>query len=523
MDQEVPAGRRTSRSIQSQAITAVDFRIQLAGTPAIGQHAAVEDPQKRQAFQLAPTPVALILQLRETGAVVRACPSQAGVEAPRADTFRSRRAVPRFDLREIGKSRARSRPVTSRPFLAPGHSSSHCSPLPGAVGESRRPPPAEGGRSPRPGSGRSVLSAPAGNVRSRPPAPGTGTRKPGGHKPPRHRPGRKGQPIDLDFLAGLELALETALDLETADLLFIRGNGDDDTFGLVSQLTLRQGMDHGSSLAVEGLPLPQPGQSASDASAVLEVCFCVSLAAEPPGLSRRGGRRVTPAAGQRGLTGFCLKPVIRIVGGIEGGCKAGVTTGSLTGRRSAYHANTAVVDLSVPFTQRGLFHGASDVDPAQDAHDHPDQAAHRQPLGGSSGGRFVRHLQPGHRRGDRQGCRRRPRRRGPGRQGGAAGPGSRPVEHDGRGRPRPTDVPPGRPDRDQQPGNWPPSNRSTAARPSATRSATCRPWWYLRYYAGWADKIDGQTVPVGGNFLLLHAPPSRSAWSARSSRGTSRC
>ena len=27
----------------------------------------------------------------------------------------------------------------------------------------------------------------------------------------------------------------------------------------------------------------------------------------------------------------------------------------------------------------------------------------------------------------------------------------------------------------------------------------------LRYYAGWADKIEGQTVPVRGNFLSLHA------------------
>ena len=27
----------------------------------------------------------------------------------------------------------------------------------------------------------------------------------------------------------------------------------------------------------------------------------------------------------------------------------------------------------------------------------------------------------------------------------------------------------------------------------------------LRYYAGWADKIEGRTVPVRGNFLVVHA------------------
>ena len=27
----------------------------------------------------------------------------------------------------------------------------------------------------------------------------------------------------------------------------------------------------------------------------------------------------------------------------------------------------------------------------------------------------------------------------------------------------------------------------------------------LRYYAGWADKIEGRTVPVRGNFLVVHS------------------
>ena len=30
----------------------------------------------------------------------------------------------------------------------------------------------------------------------------------------------------------------------------------------------------------------------------------------------------------------------------------------------------------------------------------------------------------------------------------------------------------------------------------------------LRYYAGWADKIEGRTVPVRGNFLVVHAAPA---------------
>ena len=27
-----------------------------------------------------------------------------------------------------------------------------------------------------------------------------------------------------------------------------------------------------------------------------------------------------------------------------------------------------------------------------------------------------------------------------------------------------------------------------------------------RYYAGWADKIQGKTIPIAGDYLLLHAP-----------------
>jgi acyl-CoA reductase-like NAD-dependent aldehyde dehydrogenase len=44
----------------------------------------------------------------------------------------------------------------------------------------------------------------------------------------------------------------------------------------------------------------------------------------------------------------------------------------------------------------------------------------------------------------------------------------------------------------------------------------------IRYYAGWADKIEGKVVPVRGSFLSTRSV-SRWAWSARSSPGTFRC
>ena len=43
----------------------------------------------------------------------------------------------------------------------------------------------------------------------------------------------------------------------------------------------------------------------------------------------------------------------------------------------------------------------------------------------------------------------------------------------------------------------------------------------LRYYGGWADKIEGKTVPVRGNVFVATRCGSRSASSARSFRGTS--
>ena len=44
-----------------------------------------------------------------------------------------------------------------------------------------------------------------------------------------------------------------------------------------------------------------------------------------------------------------------------------------------------------------------------------------------------------------------------------------------------------------------------------------------RYYAGWADKIQGKTIPVDGQRTSATPGTSRSAWSGRSSPGTSRC
>ncbi len=43
-----------------------------------------------------------------------------------------------------------------------------------------------------------------------------------------------------------------------------------------------------------------------------------------------------------------------------------------------------------------------------------------------------------------------------------------------------------------------------------------------RYYAGWADKVQGKTIPIAGDFSATRAW-SRWAWWARLSRGIFRC
>ncbi len=67
-----------------------------------------------------------------------------------------------------------------------------------------------------------------------------------------------------------------------------------------------------------------------------------------------------------------------------------------------------------------------------------------------------------------------------------------------------------RPDRSRTPKSWPPSNRSTTASRTAIASAADLPLTIkcYRYYAGWADKIHGKTIPVDGNFFCYtrHEP-----------------
>ena len=51
----------------------------------------------------------------------------------------------------------------------------------------------------------------------------------------------------------------------------------------------------------------------------------------------------------------------------------------------------------------------------------------------------------------------------------------------------------------------------------------------FRYMAGWATKIEGNTIPIsvpytpGAKYLTLYTCASRSAWSGRSFPGISRC
>ena len=131
-----------------------------------------------------------------------------------------------------------------------------------------------------------------------------------------------------------------------------------------------------------------------------------------------------------------------------------------------------------------------------------DQAVHRQQVGRPGRRRRVRDVQPGDRRGDRQG-------RG--------------------GRTRPTSTRPSRPP--ARPWNrargarwtppiaagccssWPTWSSKNADELAALESLNCGKTITdskgdmagvvntLRYYAGWADKIEGRTVPVRGNFL----------------------
>ncbi len=79
----------------------------------------------------------------------------------------------------------------------------------------------------------------------------------------------------------------------------------------------------------------------------------------------------------------------------------------------------------------------------------------------------------------------------------------RPLVADGRPRSRPADEQAGRPDRGRDSTSWPRSKRSTTASRFATRGHADLPLTIdcLRYYAGWADKIHGQTIPIRGNYF----------------------
>ena len=124
-------------------------------------------------------------------------------------------------------------------------------------------------------------------------------------------------------------------------------------------------------------------------------------------------------------------------------------------------------------------------------------------MGRAGRGQDLRHDQPGHRRGHRQGGRRHGPRRGQGRQGRPPRPRIRPLEQDGRRRPRQAPLQAGRP-RSRRNARELAELESLNCGKTITRfrrrhgRASCNT---LRYYAGWADKIEGKTVPVRGNFL----------------------
>ena len=100
-----------------------------------------------------------------------------------------------------------------------------------------------------------------------------------------------------------------------------------------------------------------------------------------------------------------------------------------------------------------------------------------------------------------------------------------PWPQDERRRARPAAAQARRPDREAQ-------RRAGRARIARQRQAVSRDARAAdlplaincyRYYAGWADKIHGKTIPVDGPATSATRGASRSASSARSSRGTSRC
>ena len=116
----------------------------------------------------------------------------------------------------------------------------------------------------------------------------------------------------------------------------------------------------------------------------------------------------------------------------------------------------------------------------------------------------VRHHQPRHRRGHRRGRRgRTPHDIDLRRQGRPQGLRIRPLAQDGRPRPRPAAQQAGRPHRDSTSTSWPQLETLDNGKPISESRNGDLPLVIdcLRYYAGWADKIHGQTIPVRGNYF----------------------
>ena len=102
----------------------------------------------------------------------------------------------------------------------------------------------------------------------------------------------------------------------------------------------------------------------------------------------------------------------------------------------------------------------------------------------------------------------------------STGPGARTR------RPRAAPVQARRPDRGARRGARRSSRRSTTASRSATRRRSTSPSAVddLRYFAGWATKINGETQPIPhGQRPRLHAARAGRRGRRRSCRGTSRC
>ncbi len=142
----------------------------------------------------------------------------------------------------------------------------------------------------------------------------------------------------------------------------------------------------------------------------------------------------------------------------------------------------------------------------------------------SVSGKTFADPQPRHRRNHLPGRRGRQGRHRPGRQGRPQGVRGRPVAEDERRRARPAAQQAGRPHREQQGRTGRP--RIARQRQAATRFARRRPaadHQVLPLLRRLGRQDPRQDHPRRGHRTSATRGTSRSAWSARSSRGTSRC